>query len=117
MEREQRSLDTPRLREEVQHHLVARQELGEGLEDELVASFMRQIQGAIAEEVARQVRIREIETEKLWDKRKEVLAITLGCGIPLLLFAAIFAQLMGVVVVCAMLVLVNMGIISGSLRK
>jgi hypothetical protein len=108
---EKRPTDPPRLREEARYHLAARRELGPDLDEHLVDSFMEQVRVAIADEVARQVRQREIDSEKLWDKRKEVLGITLGTGIPLMLVAGVAGGLLGVVVVCVMLVLVNIALI------
>ncbi len=112
---EQRQTDPLQLAAEARSHLAARRELGADLDEHLVASFVEQVRTAIADEVARQVRQREIDSEKLWDKRKEMLGITLGIGVPLLIIAAIAAQLAGLVVVCVTLVLVNLSL--AAMRK
>ena len=107
---EQRPADTSQLREEARYHLAARRELGPDLDEHLVESFMQKVRVAIADEVARQVRQREIDSEKLWDKRKELVAITLGTGIPLMIVAGVAGGLLGIVVVCVTLVLVNLSL-------
>lgn len=107
---ERRPTDSSRLREEARHHLAARRELGSDLDEQLAASFVEQLRPAIADEVARQVRQREMDTERLWAKRQELVAVTLGTGIPLMIVAAIAGGLAGVVVVCVTLVLVNLSL-------
>ena len=103
----QRSSGSSELREEIRNTLAARQELGSELDDELVESFARRIQGVIAEEVARQVGTRSDDAKQLREWRKEMYAITLGIGLPILIVGAFAAELLGVVVVCVMLVLVS----------
>jgi len=103
----QRSPGSPEIREELQHTLAARQELGRELDDELVDAFARRIQGIISEEVSRQVGSRSQDSKTLLDWRKEMYGITLGCGVPILAIGAFTAGLTGVVVVCVMLAIVS----------
>jgi hypothetical protein len=84
----QRPSGSQELREEVRSTLAARRELGPEMDDELVNSFAQRIQGLIAEEVARQVGTRPQATKQLLDWKKEMYAITLGCGIPIIAIAA-----------------------------
>jgi len=109
---EQRPGEVARLRDEARSYLAARQELGPALDEHLVESFTEQVRAAIAQEVARQVRQREIDTEKIWDKRKELLGITLGTGIPLMIIGGMAAGALGIALVCILLVLVNLSLIA-----
>src|SRR5512132_3672093 len=106
----QRPPGSPQIRDEVRNTLAARQELGPELDDELVDSFARRIQGIIAEEVARQVGTRSGSSKQILDWRKEMYAITLGCGIPIVIVAAIVGGGWGVVSVCIILAVVAIAV-------
>ena len=106
----QRPSGSPEIRDELRHTLAARQELGPALDDELIDSFARRIQGVIAEEVARQVGGRSQASQQLLDWKKEMYAITLGCGIPIVAIAAWVGSLTGVVVVCVILAVISIAV-------
>ena len=99
----QRPSGSPEIRDEVRNTLAARQELGPDLDDQLVDSFAQRIQSVIAEEVSRQVGTRSHDSKQILDWKKEMYAITLGCGIPIVLIAAIWGGLTGIVVACLLL--------------
>jgi hypothetical protein len=85
---------------ELEVTLAAREELGPGQDDQLIAGFLeridREIDRRVDERVAKRVR----------GPRDVSLALPmLGISIPLLAIAAVFAGLAGVIVVCAAVVL------------
>lgn len=105
---QQPSSGSPELKEEIRHTLAARQELGQGLDDELIEAFAQRIQSVIAAEVARSVGAKSTNAQQIRDWQKEMFGITLGCGIPLLAIAAFSGTgLLGIVVVCVMLAVVS----------
>ncbi len=106
----QRPSSSPEIREEVRSTLAARQELGPELDDALVDSFAQRIQGIIAEEVARQVGTRGQASKQLLDWKKEMYAITLGCGIPIVAIAAWVGGLAGVIAVCVVLAVISVAV-------
>jgi len=106
----QRPSGSQEIREEVRNTLAARQELGPELDDALVDSFAERIRGIIAEEVARQVGTRSGSSKQLLDWKKEMYAITLGCGIPLVAIAAFVGGGWGVVAVTLILAVVAIAV-------
>lgn len=115
---EERPSDVPKLHDAVREHLAARQELGPEMDDQLVASLVSQFRGVIAEEVGRQVgRPGRMNEKQIADWRKEMYGITLGCGIPLLLIAGIFAGMVGVIAVCAAIAVSSLFFSLGDFRK
>jgi hypothetical protein len=104
---------SPQLQEEVRSRLAAREELGPGHDDQLAAALAREMHTLVVEEINRQVSGRSPDTLKLLNWRKEILAISMGIGLPMILVAGLTAGLLGVIVVCAMIVLVDLGTLVG----
>jgi hypothetical protein len=89
-------------RDELRATIEARRELGEDMEPALVESFVDRIEKELA--------TRQSESEQsLRRKRKhqqEMVLGSMGLAIPLLLVAAVFTGLAGVIVVCGALAVI-----------
>ena len=86
-------------REELEAAIEARKELGAEMEPQIIDGFVERIERRLAE--------RGTESERALAARrehqKEMLLGAMGISVPLLLFAAIFTGLAGVIAVCAAL--------------
>ena len=87
-------------RDELQAAIEARTELGSDLEPALIDSFVARIEQRLVE----RDEARERALEKRREHQKEVLLGALGIGVPLLVIAAVFTGLAGVIAVCVALV-------------
>jgi hypothetical protein len=87
-------------REEVDAAIAARKELGEELEPAVVDAFVERIEQRIA--------ARRDESERAIQRRrnhqKEMILGGMGISVPLLLIAAVFTGLPGVIAVCVALI-------------
>jgi VIT1/CCC1 family predicted Fe2+/Mn2+ transporter len=87
-------------REEVEAAVAARRELGEELEPAVVDAFVERIEARLA--------TRREESERAIQRRRnhqqEMILGGMGISVPLLLIAAVFTGLAGVIAVCAALV-------------
>jgi hypothetical protein len=96
-------------REEVDAAIAARRELGDELEPAVVDAFVERIEQRIA--------TRRSESEQaLWMKRnhqKEMILGGMGISIPLMLIAAVFIGLAGVIAVCLALVALGVLVMRG----
>jgi GTPase Era involved in 16S rRNA processing len=96
-------------REEVDAAIAARRELGDELEPAVVDAFVERIEQRIA--------TRRSESERaLWMKRnhqKEMILGGMGISIPLMLIAAVFTGLAGVIAVCLALVALGVLVMRG----
>ena len=93
-------------REELKVHLGTRQELGGGMEDEVVESFLKKVQGAIDDQV--DARVREALGAR---KRSSGIATwrvtaALCCSIPLLAIAGALGGTWGILAVIALILVV-----------
>jgi hypothetical protein len=89
-------------REEVQAAIEARKELGADLEPQVIDAFVERIEQRLA---SRQV-TSEQSLKQRRDHQREMVLGAMGISVPLLLIAAIFTGLSGVVVVCAALAVI-----------
>ena len=89
-------------KDELRATLSARKELGEEMEPELVDAFVERIERRLA--------ARDEESERALRRRREhqreMILGAMGISVPLLLFAAIFTGLAGVIAVCAVLAVI-----------
>jgi VIT1/CCC1 family predicted Fe2+/Mn2+ transporter len=89
-------------RDELEAAIAARRELGEEMEPAVIDAFVERIERRLAD--------RNVAKEKALKQRrehqKEMILGAMGVSIPLLLFAAIFTGLAGVLAVCAMLAVI-----------
>ena len=89
-------------RDELEAAIEARKELGAEMEPALIDGFVERIERRIVE--------RGTESERALkarrDHQKEMVLGAMGISVPLLLFAAIFTGLAGVIVVCAALAVI-----------
>jgi GTPase Era involved in 16S rRNA processing len=96
-------------REEVDAAIAARRELGDELEPAVVDAFVERIEQRIA--------TRRSEGERaLWVRRnhqKEMILGGMGISIPLMLIAAVFTGLAGVIAVCLALVALGVLVMRG----
>ena len=92
--------DDAALRSEVHSAIEARRELGEEMEPALIDAFVARVEHRIADRAAQNER----ELQRKRNHQKEMVLGSMGISVPLLLFAAIFAGLAGIVVVCVALV-------------
>jgi hypothetical protein len=100
-ERDNRAMgDHAIAREEVDAAIAARKELGEELEPAVVDAFVERIEQRIA--------TRRDESERAIQRRrnhqKEMILGGMGISVPLLLIAAVFTGLPGVIAVCVALI-------------
>ena len=87
-------------REEVDAAVAARRELGEELEPAVVDAFVERIEARLAR--ARDQSERALERRR--NHQKEMILGGMGISVPLLLIAAVFTGLAGVIAVCLALV-------------
>jgi VIT1/CCC1 family predicted Fe2+/Mn2+ transporter len=89
-------------KEELEATIEARKELGAEMEPALIDAFVERIDRRLAE--------RGTESERALkarrDHQKELILGAMGISVPLLLFAAIFTGLAGVIAVCAALAVI-----------
>ena len=95
--------DDAGLRSEVHSAIEARRELGEEMEPALIDAFVARVEHRIADHAAQNER----ELQRKRNHQKEMVLGSMGISVPLLLFAAIFAGLAGIVVVCVALVAIT----------
>ena len=90
-------------REEIDAAVAARRELGEELEPAVVDAFVARIEARLA--------TRRDESERAIERRrnhqKEMILGGMGISVPLLLIAAVFTGLAGVIAVCLALVVLG----------
>ena len=96
-------------REEVDAAIAARRELGDELEPAVVDAFVERIEQRIA--------TRRHESERALEKRrnhqKEMILGGMGISVPLMLIAAVFTGLAGVIAVCLALVALGVVVMRG----
>ena len=96
-------------REEVDAAIAARRELGDDLEPAVVDAFVERIEQRIA--------TRRNESERALEKRrnhqKEMILGGMGISVPLMLIAAVFTGLAGVIAVCLALVALGVLVMRG----
>jgi hypothetical protein len=92
-----RSVPEPTVdREELEAAIAARQELGAELEPAVIDSFVERIEQSLVQRDEQ----REKALRRKRDHQKELVLGAMGISIPLMLIAAIFAGLAGVIAVC-----------------
>jgi hypothetical protein len=94
--------DDPQVRDELHSAIEARKELGEEMEPAVIDAFVARIEHRIADRS-------EADERALARKRnhqKEMVLGSMGISVPLLLFAAIFTGLPGVIAVCVALTVI-----------
>jgi hypothetical protein len=84
-------------RDELEAAIEARKELGEEMEPALIDGFVERIERRLAERGTESERALKARREH----QKEMVLGAMGISVPLLLFAAIFTGLAGVIAVCA----------------
>lgn len=89
-------------REELRATIEARKELGDDSEAALIEAFVDKIE----HELTQRQRESEQSLRRKREHQKEMVLGAMGIAVPLLLFAAIFTGLAGVIVVCAAIVLI-----------
>jgi hypothetical protein len=89
-------------REEVEAAIEARRELGADLEPQVIDAFVEGIEERLA---SRQV-ASEQSLKRRRDHQRELVLGAMGISVPLLLIAAIFTGLPGVLAVCAALAVI-----------
>ena len=94
--------DAARTQEELQAAIEARKELGAEMEPAVVDAFVERIERRLAERAAE----REEALQRKRDHQKEMVLGAMGVSIPLLVIAAIFTGLPGVIAVCAALAVI-----------
>jgi VIT1/CCC1 family predicted Fe2+/Mn2+ transporter len=89
-------------KEELEAAIEARKELGAEMEPALIDGFVERIERRIAESGTERERALKARREH----QKEMVLGAMGISVPLLLFAAIFTGLAGVIVVCTALAVI-----------
>jgi hypothetical protein len=84
-------------RDELEAAIEARKELGAEMEPALIDGFVERIERRLAERGTESERALKARREH----QKEMVLGAMGISVPLLLFAAIFTGLAGVIAVCA----------------
>ena len=85
------------VKEELRSAIEARKELGDDMEPAVVDAFVARIERRIADRAEADDRA----LERKRNHQKEMVLGSMGIAVPLLLFAAIFTGLPGVIAVCA----------------
>lgn len=89
-------------REELEATIEARRELGESLEPEVIDAFVERIEARLATRTA--------ETERALkrkrDHQREVLLGAMGIAVPMVVVAAIFTGLAGILAICGVLAVI-----------
>ena len=83
-------------REELEAAIAARQELGAELEPAVIDSFVERIEKSLVKRDEQ----REKALRRQRDHQKELVLGAMGISVPLMLIAAIFTGLAGVIAVC-----------------
>ncbi|HWT25023.1 MAG TPA: hypothetical protein VN213_16095 [Solirubrobacteraceae bacterium] len=89
-------------KDELRSALAARRELGDEMEPELVEAFVARIERRLVDRAAAD----QWERMRRQDHQKEMVLGSMGIAVPLLLIAAIFTGLAGVIAVCAALAVI-----------
>jgi hypothetical protein len=89
-------------RDELEAAIEARKELGEEMEPALIDGFVERIERRLAERGTESERSLKARREH----QKEMVLGAMGISVPLLLFAAIFTGLAGVIAVCTALAVI-----------
>jgi VIT1/CCC1 family predicted Fe2+/Mn2+ transporter len=93
-------------RDELEAAIEARKELGEEMEPALIDGFVERIERRLAERGTQSERALKARREH----QKEMVLGAMGISVPLLLFAAIFTGLAGVIAVCTALAVIALAI-------
>ena len=88
--------------EEIRSAIEARRELGADMEPAVIDAFVARIEQRLAERAQQN----EWALERKRNHQKEMVLGSMGIAVPMLIAAAIFTGLAGVVTVCAALVLI-----------
>ena len=94
--------DVARTRDDLQAAIEARKELGAEMESAVIDGFVERIERRLADRAAD----REQALQRKRDHQKEMVLGAMGVSIPLLVIAAIFTGLPGVIAVCAALAVI-----------
>lgn len=89
-------------KDELASAIEARRELGDEMEPAIIDAFVARIEQRLADRAEQS----ESALQRKRDHQKEMVLGSMGISVPLMAFAAIFAGLAGVVVVCVALVLI-----------
>jgi hypothetical protein len=89
-------------KDELEAAIEARKELGEEMEPALIDGFVERIERRLAERGTESERSLKARREH----QKEMVLGAMGISVPLLLFAAIFTGLAGVIAVCTALAVI-----------
>jgi VIT1/CCC1 family predicted Fe2+/Mn2+ transporter len=89
-------------RDELEAAIEARKELGEDMEPAVIDAFVERIERRLADRSSDSARA--LKSKR--DHQKEMLLGAMGVSVPLLLIAAIFTGLAGVIAVCAALAVI-----------
>lgn len=94
-------------RSELKAAVRARRELDPEMEDHVLEAFLARIDQRVQAQVARQVAAAKPARKQAKYNPTEIVGITFGVAIPLMVIAAIFAQTAGIVAVAALVLAVN----------
>ena len=89
-------------KDELASAIEARRELGVAMEPAIIDAFVARIEQRLAD----RAELSESALQRKRNHQKEMVLGSMGIGVPLVAFAAIFTGLAGVVVVCVALVLI-----------
>ena len=89
-------------KDELRSVLAARRELGDEMEPEVVDAFVARIERRLMDRAAAD----QWERMRRQDHQKEMVLGAMGISVPLLLIAAIFTGLAGVIAVCVALAVI-----------
>jgi hypothetical protein len=89
-------------KDELQAAIEARKELGAEMEPAVIDAFVERIEQRLAERAEESER----SLKRKRDHQKEMVLGAMGISVPLLLIAAIFTGLAGVIAVCAALAVI-----------
>src|SRR5690349_10104967 len=96
--------DDVAVREGLESAIAARRELGAEMDDAVIDGFVARIERRIAERADRD----EQALQRRRNHQKDMVLGAMGISVPLLLFAAIFTGLPGVIAVCVALVAISL---------
>ena len=88
-------------RDELKATIEARKEVGAEMEPELIDAFVERIEQRLEQLLAGRTEQSEQALKHKREHQKEMVLGSMGIAVPLLLFAAIFTGLAGVIAVCA----------------
>jgi hypothetical protein len=89
-------------KDELEAAIEARKELGADMEPAVIDGFVERIERRLAERTGET----EQSLKRKRDHQREMVLGAMGIGVPLLLIAAIFTGLAGVIAVCAALAVI-----------